>query len=76
VGKCQANQSSRIFCHEVNVFGLHALGGNDQVAFIFAILIIHQYHHLAEADIVDNFFNRIKLHGEFCVALLEAVLLQ
>ena len=68
-GKRQADQAARIGRHEIYVFCAHALGGNDQIAFVFAVFIIHQYHHLALANIVDDFFYRIQFHSSLCLYL-------
>ena len=48
--------------HEVDVFGLAAFGGHDQVAFVLAVFVIHEDDHLALADVFNQFFDAIERH--------------
>ncbi|MCY1466670.1 hypothetical protein D9M71_850470 [compost metagenome] len=48
--------------HEVDVLGLAALGGHDQVAFVLAVFVIHEDDHLALADVFNQFFDAIERH--------------
>src|SRR5690554_3297315 len=49
--------------HEVDMLGLDLLCGHDDIALILAILIIHENHHLALANILDQRFNRGQAPG-------------
>ncbi|MCY1279753.1 hypothetical protein D9M69_553830 [compost metagenome] len=62
-GHRHADQATGEAGHEVDVLGLHALGGHDQVAFVLAILVIHEDDHLALADVFDQFFDAVESHG-------------
>ena len=53
-GERQADQATAIAGHEVDRFGRGEFGGDDQVAFIFAILVINQDHHAAFAQLVQG----------------------
>jgi hypothetical protein len=60
----QANEAAAIARHEVDVFGAHALGCHDEIALIFAILIVHQHRHLAGPEVIENLIDRIEsTHG-------------
>ncbi|MNC24362.1 hypothetical protein D3C75_724150 [compost metagenome] len=48
--------------HEVDVLGAHALGGHDQVAFVLAILVIHENDHLALANVLDQLGDIVERH--------------
>ena len=55
----QANQPAPVARHEIDVFRLDRFGRHQQVAFVFAIFIVHDDDHLAGLDVFDNFFGRI-----------------
>ncbi len=57
-----ADQATGVLGHEVDVFGLAALGGHDQVAFVLAVFVIHEDDHLALADVFNQFFDAIERH--------------
>ena len=38
------------------------LGSHDDIAFVFAIFVIHQDDHLALLDVFDYFSGAIKCH--------------
>ena len=42
----QADKTSAMSRHKVNMLGRHKPGTNHKVAFIFTILVVHQDHHL------------------------------
>ena len=65
LSKSKADQASRISCHEVNIFGANTLGSNNEITFVLSIFIVHQYHHLSLANVVDDLFYRIQLHNFF-----------
>src|SRR5207249_5963986 len=48
--------------HEVNSLRRDLFGGNHEVTFIFAILIIDDDDHASFLDFRDGFFNRCELH--------------
>ncbi|SST08960.1 Uncharacterised protein [Acinetobacter baumannii] len=62
-GHRHADQAAGMLDHEVDVFGADAFGGHDQVAFVLAVLVIHQDDHLALADVFDQFVDRVECHG-------------
>ena len=53
----QADQAATVGRHKVDRFGRYRLGGHDQVALVLPILIVHQDHHLALANVLDDLFN-------------------
>ncbi|MNK84608.1 hypothetical protein D3C87_1044600 [compost metagenome] len=57
-----ADQATGVLGHEVDVLGLAALGGHDQVAFVLAVFVIHEDDHLALADVFNQFFDAIERH--------------
>ncbi|MNI61728.1 hypothetical protein D3C73_1170140 [compost metagenome] len=62
VGQGQADQAPRLTRHETDGFGRAAVGGEQQVAFVFTILVVHQKHHLALAVVFDDFFDAVERH--------------
>jgi hypothetical protein len=70
MSESKADQAARIGRHKVNIFGAHTLGGNNKITFVLSIFIVHQYHHLSLADIVDDLFYRIQLHIFFKLFLM------
>ncbi|MCY1173795.1 hypothetical protein D9M73_139700 [compost metagenome] len=61
-GHRHADQATGVLGHEVDVLGLAALGGHDQVAFVLAVFVIHEDDHLALADVFNQFFDAIERH--------------
>ena len=45
----QADQATRMRDHEIDGFRRHEIGGKHQIAFIFPVFFIDQYHHAAGA---------------------------
>jgi hypothetical protein len=45
------------------MFRRHDIRRDDQVAFVFAILVIHDENHLALAKVVKDFFYAINWHN-------------
>jgi hypothetical protein len=70
MSESKANQATRIGRHKINIFGAHTLGGNNEITFVLSIFIVHQYHHLSLADVVDDLFYRIQLHIFFKLFLI------
>ncbi len=40
--------------HEVDVLGRDELGGEHEIAFVLAIFVVDEDHHLAGADLVEG----------------------
>ncbi len=53
----QADQAAPFLGHEVNRFRRHQFGSHAEVAFIFAVFIVNQDHHLTLANIFKCFFD-------------------
>src|SRR3546814_14634093 len=43
--------------HEVDRVGSRHLGGDDEIAFVLAILVVHQNEHAAVLGLVDDFLD-------------------
>ena len=54
-GQRQADQAARVAGHEVDRVGRGELRGDDQVAFVLAVLVIDQDEHAAVARFLDQF---------------------
>jgi hypothetical protein len=65
MSESKADQATRISRHEVNIFGAYTLSGNNEITLVLSIFIVHQYHHLSLANVVDDLFYRIQLHNFF-----------
>jgi hypothetical protein len=63
VGQGQADQPACLACHETDRFGCATVGGQQQVAFVFAVFVIDQQDHFAEAIIFDDFFDAVEGHA-------------
>jgi len=50
-GERQADQAPGLCRHVVHVFRAHHAGGHDEIAFVFAILVVHHHDHAAETDL-------------------------
>ena len=61
----QADQPPAVARHEIDVGGAHPAGGHDQVALVFAGLVIQDDGHLAVAQVGDDFLDRVQTgdHG-------------
>ena len=44
--------------HEIDGLGRDEFGRHEQVALVFAVFLVHQYHHSAGAQLVDDFGDR------------------
>ena len=62
-GHGHADQAASEAGHEVDVLGGDAFRGDDDVAFVLTILVIHQDDHLAGADVFDQFCCSIQGHA-------------
>ena len=58
-----ADQAAGETSHEIDVLGSHAFGGDDDVALVFPVLVIHEDDHLAGSNIFDQFFSGVQSHG-------------
>ena len=45
----EADQAAAVARHEIDVLGAHVVRGHDQVAFVLAILVVHDHDHAAGA---------------------------
>ncbi len=61
-GHGHADQAAGEARHEIDVLGGDALGGDNDVALVLAVLVIHEDDHLAGADVFDQFFSGIERH--------------
>jgi hypothetical protein len=59
----ETDQAACIAGHEIYILGAHELRGHDQVAFVFAILIVHDDDHFSGANVRQNFIDRIQFHA-------------
>ena len=59
----QADQAPSFSGHEIDLLGRCELGRTDQVAFVFAILIVHNHDRLAIADGRQSIGNGIETNG-------------
>src|SRR5207244_5146209 len=69
----QADQASPVHGHEVDGFGGDLLGRHDEVAFIFAVFVIHQAGHAAVSDVRNGAFNGVKFHAGFLENALSTI---
>src|SRR6202030_1415152 len=53
----QANQASSELGHEVDGFGRDLFGGEGEVAFVLAILVVDHHDHAARTDFLDRIGN-------------------
>ena len=58
----EADEASRVRDHEIDVGRSHELGRHDEVAFVLAILVVHDDDHATGADIGQQFGNRGETH--------------
>src|SRR5690606_37549519 len=72
-GHRHADQAAGEAGHEVDVLGGDAFGGDDDIAFVLAVLVIHEDDHLAGADVFDQFFGGIERHRGVSSILQVAV---
>ena len=58
----RADEPLRVRRHEIHVLGRQLLGGDDDVALVLAILIVHDDEHFPVLNVLDCLFNRCKIH--------------
>src|SRR5208283_1449484 len=54
LGHGEANQTAAILGHEIDQFRRDFFGGEGQIAFVFAIFIVHHDDHTAGANLLDG----------------------
>ncbi len=59
-GQRQADQAAAVPGHEVDVLGTHLRRGHHEVAFVLAILVVHDHDHPALADVVEDLVDRVQ----------------
>ena len=59
-GQRQADEAAAEARHEVDVFGAHLLRRHDEVAFVLAILVVHDHHHAAGGDVGEDFLDAVQ----------------
>ena len=60
LGGRHTDEAAAVFGHEIDRFGRGMFAGHDQVAFIFAVFIVHYDHHFSAPNISDYRFHGIK----------------
>ena len=64
-GERHADQAAAVLGHEVDGVGSDFFGGHGEVAFVFAVLVVHQDDHAALANFFDGFFDGGEMGGVF-----------
>ena len=59
----QADQAAPMHGHEVDRLGRNELGGQGQVALVFAVFVVDHHQHAAGADFLDGLGNGGKWHA-------------
>ena len=59
----QADQAAGVARHEVDRLGRDVVGGEDQVAFVLAVLLVDQDDHAAGGELGDDFLDRGNRRG-------------
>ena len=54
----QTNQPAAVHCHEIDRVGCRHLRRDDEVAFVFAVLVVDKDIHAAVACFLNNLFDR------------------
>src|SRR3984957_2271591 len=65
LGHSQANQAAPEFRHKVDGFRRDFFGGDGQVAFVFAVFVVHQDDHAPGANFFQSFFHGGKRRFSF-----------
>ncbi len=50
----EADQAAAVARHEVDVLGAHLGGGHDEVAFVLAVLVVHDHDHPALPQVLED----------------------
>ena len=73
----QADEPATMDGHEIDGLGSHVIGGDAQVAFVLAVLVVDQDDHLARAKVLDRCRNISKrTGGHILVAVLAGLVSQ
>ena len=74
-GQGHADQAAAVGGHEVDDFRRDALGGDGEIAFVFAVLVVDDDDDAAVAQFVDGFGDGNKSHGPcfFTIAFGEVL---
>ncbi len=56
LGKREADQAAPVFGHEIDGFGRDFFRRHGQIAFVFAVFVVHQDNHAALANFLDRLF--------------------
>ncbi|MNT34167.1 hypothetical protein D3C72_1701280 [compost metagenome] len=54
----EADQAARVAGHEVDGFGGDVVGGDDDVAFVLAVFLVHEDDHAASGQLGHDVFDR------------------
>jgi hypothetical protein len=46
---------------KIDLFGAHEVGGEDEIALVFAALVVHQHDDVAAPDLFDDLLDRGQL---------------
>jgi hypothetical protein len=65
-----ADQAAAVLGHEVDRVGRDFFGGHGEVAFVFAVLVVHEDDHAALANFFDGFFDGSEMREVFSHKLL------
>src|SRR5271166_503351 len=73
-GHRQANQPAAILGHEIDQFRGNFFGGESQIAFVLAILIVHHHDHAAGANLLDGgrYVRECRLRGHYNAIVANA----
>ena len=55
-----ADEAAGLFAHEVDRLGGHHLGRHHEVAFVLAVLVVQDDHHLAGANVGDRILDAVE----------------
>ena len=58
-GGRHANQAAPEFGHKIHRRGGHVLAGDDEIAFVFAVFVVHHDDHFAPADFSNDGFDSV-----------------
>ena len=59
-GQREADEAAAESRHEVDVIGAHLLRRHDEVAFVLAILVVHDHHHAPGGDVGEDLFDAVE----------------
>ncbi len=59
----QADQAAPVHGHEVDRLGRDELGGQGQIALVFAVFVVDHHQHAAGAEFLDGLGDGGERHG-------------